>query len=268
MAFSLSDIRPTVRRRIARGSSYAVTAVVLVLAFGYASNNWDALAKQFFNSEVAAKLFPQIFIAVGNTLLYTVVAFVVGTALAVVLALMKTSKGPMRWFAIAFIEVFRGLPALLTIFAAAFVLPMAFQFRWPGGGAWGGVLALVFVTGAYSAEIVRAGIEAVPRCQREAARSLGMSQLTTTFNVILPQAVRIVIPPLTNEFVLLLKDTALLFIAGATITQRELTTFGRDGVSTYTNATPLIVSGLLYLLFTIPLTYLVSLLEKRMAVKK
>ncbi len=164
--------------------------------------------------------------------------------------------------------IFRGLPALLTIFAFAFMLPMAFQFRWPGGAIWGGVLALIFVTGAYSAEIVRAGIEAVPVGQREAARSLGMSGLTTTFNVILPQAIRIVIPPLTNEFVLLLKDTALLFIAGATVFQRELTTFGRDGLTTYANSTPLVVSGVLYLIITIPLTYLVGLLEKRMAVKR
>ncbi|MDR1236912.1 MAG: amino acid ABC transporter permease, partial [Propionibacteriaceae bacterium] len=257
MAFSLSDIRPTVRRRIARGSSYAVTVAVLLLVIGYASSNWEELRKQFFNLDVAAQLFPQILVALANSLIYTIIAFVVGTALAIVLALMKTSKGPLRWFAIAFIEVFRGLPALLTIFAFAYMLPMAFQIRWPGGAIWGGVLALVLVTGAYSAEVVRAGIEAVPKGQREAARSLGMSPLTTTFNVILPQAVRIVIPPLTNEFVLLLKDTALLFIAGATIAQRELTTFGRDGLSTYANATPMVVSGLLYLLLTIPLTYLV-----------
>ncbi|MCL1838581.1 MAG: amino acid ABC transporter permease [Propionibacteriaceae bacterium] len=268
MAFSLSDIRPTLRRRFARGSSYTIAAAVLILLIIYASRNWELLSRNFFNAEVAAKLFPNIFIALGNTLLYTLVAFVFGTLLAILLALLKISKGPLRWFAIVFIEIFRGLPALLTIFIFAFMLTMAFQFRWPGGNMWGGVVALIFVTGAYSAEIVRAGIDAVPKGQREAARSLGMSGLPTTVFVILPQAIRIVIPPLTNEFVLLLKDTALLFIAGATAFQRELTTFGRDGLTTHANSTPLVVAGLLYLLLTIPLTYLVGMLEKRMAVKK
>ncbi|MDR1767211.1 MAG: amino acid ABC transporter permease [Propionibacteriaceae bacterium] len=265
---ALSDIRPTVRRRISRGTSYGVTIVVLALIVAYGSRNWELLSRQFFNGEVFAEVLPNIWVPILNTLLYTVASFVVGTALAIVLALIKTSKGPTRWFAVVFIEVFRGLPAMWTIFAFAYMLSTAFQFRWPGGAIWGGVLALVFVTGAYSAEIVRAGIEAVPKGQREAARSLGMSQLTTTFHVILPQAVRIVIPPLTNEFVMLLKDTALLFIAGATISQRELTTFGRDGLTTYANATPMIVSGLVYLVITVPLTYLVGLLEKKMAVKK
>jgi polar amino acid transport system permease protein len=199
---------------------------------------------------------------------YTTFCFIVGTVLAVVLALLKMSKGPSRWFAVAIIEVFRGLPAMLTIFAFAFMVPMVFQFRWPVGGVFGGLIGLVLVTAAYNAEVVRSGIEAVPKGQREAARSLGMSQMATSLHVILPQGLRIVIPPLTNEFVMLLKDSALLFIAGATIEQRELTTFGRDGLSTYANGTPFIIAGVLYLIVTIPLTYLVGRLEKRMAVKK
>jgi len=97
---------------------------------------------------------------------------------------------------------------------------------------------------------------------------LGMPHLRTTLTVVLPQAFRIVIPPLTNELVTLLKDTSLLFIAGMTVFAKELTTFGKDGSSMYANSTPYVVVAVVYLIITIPLTYLVGRLEKKMAVKK
>ena len=264
----MRDIRPTVRRRISRVSSYLVfAAIVVVLAF---VADWSMIAKVFFNQEVAKEMFPGIFRAAMNTILYTLIAFAVGLLLAIVLALMKLSSGPFKWFAVGFIELFRGLPALLTIFVMAFAVPMAFQAlkALRIEGVHFGLVGLVFVTGAYTAEIIRAGIQAVPKGQHEAARSLGMSQMRTMITVILPQAIRIVIPPLTNEVVMLLKDTSLLFIAGATKLNKELTQFGRDGVSSYFNATPLIVVAIFYLIITIPLTYLVSRLEKKMAVKQ
>ncbi|MDR0416800.1 MAG: amino acid ABC transporter permease, partial [Propionibacteriaceae bacterium] len=208
--FSLSDIRPTVRRRIARTSSFGVAAIIVVVLVAVA--DWPRLSRQFFSPDVLRMIWPKgLLLAMRNTLVYTTVAFVVGTLMAIVLALMKTAKGPARWFAIGFIELFRGLPALLTIFMAAFMVPIAFGVRLPGGTMGAGIVGLILVTAAYNAEVIRSGLEAVSKGQREAARSLGMPQLTTTFNIILPQAVRIVIPPLTNEFVLLLKDTALLF---------------------------------------------------------
>jgi polar amino acid transport system permease protein len=115
------------------------------------------------------------------------------------------------------------------------------------------------------AETIRAGIEGVPKGQAEAARSLGMSAGRTMISIVLPQAFRIIIPPLTNEFVLLIKDTSLLFIAGSTLATKELTTFSRDAVSMTTNGTPLLMAAMLYLLITVPLTRLVAVLERRMA---
>jgi polar amino acid transport system permease protein len=90
-----------------------------------------------------------------------------------------------------------------------------------------------------------------------------MTQAATLRSVVIPQAFRIVIPPLTNELVLLLKDTALLAVLGVTITQKELTKFGRDAGAEGFNGTPLVVAGLLYLAITIPLTRLVAVLERR-----
>ena len=234
------DIRPTVRRRISRLSSYAVfLAFVVLLIFAI---NWENFRKVFFNLDIARELFPGIFRAAFNTIWYTILCFAVGLFFAVVFALMKMSKGPFRYFAIAFIELFRGLPALLTIFIMAFAIPIAFRgLRFPGGTIGAGLIGLIFVTTAYTAEIIRAGIVAVPKGQTEAARSLGMSSLRTTITVVLPQAFRIVIPPLTNEVVLLLKDTSLLYIAGATVLSKELTMFATQANATYFNSTPLTI---------------------------
>lgn len=259
-------VRPTVRRRVSNVSSYVLFfAIIVILAF---VGDWGMIARNFGNLTVAKSLWPGVLRAAFNTILYTAICFIVGTVLAVVFALMKLSSGPFKWFAVGFIELFRGLPALLTILIFAFGLPLAFRFRWPISNVTAGLVALILVTAAYTAEVIRAGIIAVPKGQKEAAQSLGMSQMRTTISVILPQALRIVIPPLTNEMVMLLKDTSLLYIAGATIMTKELTLFAKDGVATNANATPYIVAGIFYLIITIPLTYLVSYLEKRMAVKK
>jgi len=262
----LGDIRPTVRKRIGRVASYLLFAVVvLVLAL---IGNWKDIARNFFRWDVARQLWPDILRAAGNTLWYTAFSFVVGLVFAVIFALLKMGSGPFKWFAIGFIELFRGMPALLTILIMAFAIPIAFKVSFPGGSTGGGLVALILVTAAYGAEIVRAGIEAVPKGQWEAAKSLGMPYLRTVVSVILPQAIRIVIPPLTNELVTLLKDTSLLYIAGMTLAAQELTTFGKFGATMRGNSTPYFVVAGVYLIITIPLTYLVGRLEKSMAVKK
>ena len=134
-----------------------------------------------------------------------------------------------------------------------------------GGPVVLGLIGLVLVASAYMAETIRAGIQAVPKGQTEAARSLGMSPMKTTFWIIVPQGFRIIIPPLTNEFVLLLKDTSLLFVAGSFIWSKELTTFARDASTQNANGTPLIMAAILYLIVTIPLTRFSAWLERRMS---
>ena len=149
----------------------------------------------------------------------------------------------------------------------AFGVPIAFGWSPPGGLIGAGLLALILVAGAYMAETLRAGIQAVPKGQTEAARSLGMSAGRTTVSVVLPQAFRIVIPPLTNEFVLLIKDTALLFVIGvagrpARADHAWPATCITSGPTAGTS-TSLIQAALLYLIITLPLTRLVAWLEKR-----
>ncbi|WP_197219850.1 MULTISPECIES: amino acid ABC transporter permease [Bacteria] len=260
-------LRRTTKNRIYRYTVYAVLLALVVWAA--LSADWARLGTLFFNPQVAIKMFPAIVTtALVNTLWFTVVAFAGGLLLGVLLALMKLSSiGPFRWIATVWIELFRGLPALLTIFGVAFIVPIAVGV--PGKDLGGpvvlGLIGLVLVASAYMAETIRAGIQAVPKGQTEASRSLGMSPLKTTFWIIVPQGFRIIIPPLTNEFVLLLKDTSLLFVAGTFIWSKELTTFARDATTQNTNATPLIMAAILYLIVTIPLTRFTAWLERRMA---
>lgn len=260
-------MRPTMRRRVSRASTYVVTAL-LVLTVALVAD-WGKLGQQFANLDVAASMWPDvILIGVVNTVVYTLVGFVFGSVLAVVVAVLKLAGGPLGWLATGYIELFRGIPMLLTLFIFAYGLPIGLGIKPPGGTLTSGLIGLVVVTSAYTAEIIRSGIQAVPPGQVEAARSLGMSSTQTTFWVTLPQGLRIVIPPLTNEFVMLLKDTSLLAVVGLTAGQKELTNFSRDLLSTHSNPTPLIVAAVCYLVITVPLTYVVGRLEKRLDPKR
>ena len=256
-------MKRSTRTKLNRGVLYLILVaglLGLVLAA-----DWTAIHENFFDLDVARQMWPAVITTgVKNTAVYTVIAFAGGLFLALFLALMKLSPvAPYRWIATSYIELFRGLPALVVIIAFGFAVPIAFNWRPPGGSVGAGVVALVVVSAAYMAETLRAGIQAVPKGQNEAARSLGMGGGHTMVSIVLPQAFRIVIPPLTNEFVLLIKDTSLLFVIGVALADRELTTFSRDGLVEYTNSTPLTVAALLYLIITLPLTRLVARLERR-----
>ena len=262
----MKKLKPRQRVLVYQLMMYGLAAVVMLVVVTQA--DWSKIQKNFFNTEIAADMFPEVITsAVKNTALYTALSFVLGMVLALALALMRLSSlKPFRAFAIGYIELFRGLPALITLLFVGFGLPIAFSgFRIPGGVLGRGSVGLALVAGAYMAETIRAGIEAVPKGQTEAARSLGMSQTRTMFTIILPQAFRIIIPPLTNELVLLIKDTSLFFILGSTPGTKELTKFARDFMNAERNATPLTVVAILYLLITLPLTFLVRRLERSAA---
>lgn len=260
---------PRRRRRLVRGLLYGLFAVGVAAAIIVA--DWGRIQRSFFQVDVARRMLPEVaLIAARNTLVYTVGSFALGLVLALVLALMKMSTiKPYRWVASGYVELFRGLPALITIILFGFALPIAFDgFRLPGGKLVTGSVALGVVAAAYMAETIRAGVLAVPRGQAEAARSLGMSASRAMASIVLPQAFRIIIPPLTNEFVLLIKDTSLLFVLGTTPVTKELTKFARDFMQTTQNATPLTVAAIVYLMITLPLTWLVRRLERRAAVSR
>ncbi|WP_214411093.1 amino acid ABC transporter permease [Sphaerisporangium fuscum] len=258
-----AGLSPRKKQQISRGVQYAVL-IVAVIAIALLTN-WKGLAENFAKGDVAGQSLPDVFtVALKNTIIYTVGGFVFGSILGLILALMRLSSvRPYRWIAIIYIEIFRGLPALL-IFLLILFLPLALPgFEVPGGTYGQGILGLTIVSAAYMAETLRAGLQAVPKGQTEAARSLGMSHSRAMISVVIPQAIRIVIPPTTNQFVSLLKDSSLVLFLGVSGEYVELTKFGNDLASTTSNATPIMVVGLTYLLVTIPLGYLAGRLEKR-----
>ncbi|MFT4081318.1 MAG: amino acid ABC transporter permease [Nocardioides sp.] len=258
----------TVRQRRLARQLVLYVVLIAVLAWVVASVDWTKVQQTFFNVDgLKHNWHDLILTGVKNTIICTAAAFVGGLAFAIVLALMKLSDVAVyRWLATGYIELFRGLPALVTILLVGFGVPIAFGWTPPGGGLGSGAVGLILVAAAYMAETLRAGIQAVPKGQTEAARSLGMSPTKTMVSIVLPQAFRVIIPPLTNELVLLIKDTSLIAVLGSTVNGRELTNVARDmltsGPSSGTS-TSLIMAAFLYLAITLPLTQLVAWLERR-----
>jgi polar amino acid transport system permease protein len=257
---------PRRRARVARGVQYAILVIALVLLALLA--DWGEIKRAFFDVTVATSMFPRVItVALKNTLLYTAVGFAFGLGLGLMLALMKLSSvGPYRWIATLYVEIFRGLPALLVFVAFGFGVPIAFGTVFPIVTTV--MLALGLVGAAYIAETIRAGIQAVPRGQVEAARSLGMSPTWTTFSIVVPQAFRIVLPPLTNELILLTKDSSLIYVLGLTLSEFDLTFYGRDVLNQSKSMTAIVVAGACYLLITVPLSLVVRRLEARQAVAR
>ncbi|MFD9500222.1 amino acid ABC transporter permease [Streptomyces sp. NPDC060035] len=251
------------RTRVIRGVQYAVLAAVLLVVALAA--DWGEIRRAFFDVGVAKAQFPDIITtALVNTVIYTLLGFSFGLTMGLLLALMRLSRvPPYRWLAIAYIEFFRGVPALLVFIALGFGVPLAFQVALNQYVTV--MLALGLVGAAYMAETIRAGIQAVPKGQMEAARSLGMSQGRAMVSIIIPQALRIVLPPLTNELILLTKDSSLVYLLGLSLAQYELAKFGRDALNQNRSLTPILIAGLCYLIITLPLGHLVRRLEARTA---
>ncbi len=254
------------RARLSRGAQYVVGALVVLLVL--LRMDWQQFSEAFFRLDIAGSMFPRV-LAIGlvNTLIYTALAFVFGLFFGLLLAMMKLSPiGPYRWFATGYVELFRGLPALVVLFMVAYGIPNAFSgFSFPGGIYGQVMVGLGLTASAYMCETIRAGIQAVPRGQVEAARTLGMNPSRTMVSIVLPQALRIIIPPLTNEIILLIKDSSLAYVVGVTANQYELTKFSADFLNRKVNPTPLIVGALLYLSITLPLSSLVRRLERTYA---
>ena len=252
------------RTRVSRSIQYGIL-IAAFMAFVLLAD-WNKISSAFLNVNAAANQFPTIItVALKNTVIYTALSFVVGVSGGLLLALMKLSPvGPYRWLATIYIEFFRGVPALLVFIAFGYGIPTAFGIRFDIYVTV--MLALGMVAAAYIAETLRAGLQAVPKGQLEAARSLGMPQWRAMVSIVIPQAFKIVLPPLTNEIILLTKDSSLVYVLGMAVSQYELTKLGRDGITQPgAGLTPLVVAGACYLIITIPLGILARRFESRTA---
>ncbi len=211
------------------------------------------------------------------TIKLLVLAGILSLAWGLVLAVLRQTRtrvmAPVRWLTIAYIDIFRGIPLLMVLLlvsgVSVFGAPISGEIlprglvspTWLGQPSpfWYGIAALTLTYGAYMAEVYRAGIEAVPSGQMEAARSLGMGHGDAMRYVIVPQAVRKVIPPLLNDLIALMKDTSLVAFIGLV----ELTQAGRDIQAETYNGSAIVFGALLYLLLTIPMARVVDILIAR-----
>ena len=208
--------------------------------------------------EILADILRFVLPAVPATLQVTLVSFALALMLGTGLGILRISRRrPWPWVGRAWVDGIRGVPLLVLIFFIYFGLGRLLhlpQFL-------AGVLAIGICYSAFVGETIRAGIQAVPRGQWEAARSLGLSHGRTLRHVILPQATRIVIPPIVNDFIACLKDSSLVSIVGL----RELTRAGREySSSTFLDFQTWLVVGLLYLIMTLALSRLSAVLEARL----
>lgn len=200
-----------------------------------------------------------------NTLLIAGLAIVFGVVAGILLAMpLLSERRLVRLPARLYVDVFRGLPAIVTVSLVGVGLPAA-GIRPFGRDPLGyAVLAIGLISAAYSAEIFRSGIQAVAVGQLHAARSLGMSYLTAMRVVVIPQGVRNVLPALAGQFIIDIKESALVYLLGLGVGQREIYFLAQERQAATYNSSALVAAGLCYLLLTIPLTYAVNLLDRRM----
>lgn len=198
-----------------------------------------------------------------NTLTLAFAGELGGIAIGLVLGVLTLSqRRAVRAPARIYINFFRGTPLIWQLVTGYFLLLFGFGIRLSAFVV--AIIVFALNTGAYAAEVFRAGIQSIERGQMEAARSMGMSYVQAMRYAIVPQAVRRVIPPLMNEFVILIKDTALLIVLGLTAPEYDIFTTAREGQSATFNATFFTVAAIAYLVVTLPLIRLVNAAEKRL----
>ncbi|MDH4108099.1 MAG: amino acid ABC transporter permease [Gammaproteobacteria bacterium] len=216
-----------------------------------------SFAETFLNLDVLRNSFPLLLSGLGVTARLGLVSIAAGLVLGLFVALARIySVQPFRLLARIYIDIFRSVPLLVLLIVVYYALPFVGLRLSPFMSA---ACALTLVSGAYAAEIFRAGIEAIPRGQFEASQALGLSYRHMMTDVILPQAIRIVIPPLTNNCINVIKDTALASV----VAMPDLLKQATQAQALEANPTPLIVAALMYVAILWPLVLLVGRLERR-----
>ena len=224
---------------------------------------WNRVKTTYFDLDAARRVFPELRDAFWLNIRLFVVAEIFILAVALLVAIIRVvpspAMAPLKLLAVVYTDVFRGTPTLLVIFLVGFGLRALGLQGVPQSLFWLGVIALTLSYGAYVAEVIRAGIASVHPSQWAAARSLGLSYGKTLRHVILPQALRRVMPPLLNDFVSLQKDTALV----ATVGLVEILRAAQINSSRDFNFTPYVVAACFFIVMTLPLARLADWLALR-----
>ena len=250
-----------------RGILIAVVSTVVVFAvLGYlivSSPGWPRVQQSFFDPETFDESWPRVtgafWVNVQLFLTAEVLVLGFGLVLAVLRSLPGAALAPFRILATAYVDLFRALPGILVVSMLGFGIPALRIEGVPNDEFFWALVALTLLYSAYVSEVYRAGIDSVHPSQAAAARSLGLSQLQAMRFVVLPQAVRRVVPPLLNDFIGLQKDTALVSVLGVVDVFRA----AQIRQSATFNNTPYVITAVIFILLTIPLARLVDWLVRR-----
>lgn len=256
--------RTRTRRSFAvAAASTAVTALALYELI-VSSPGWQRTRETFFSAHYARLAFPKVMQGLWLNLRLLAVCGAVVLVAGLLIAMLRTLRGPVffpvRALATAYVDFFRGLPLLICILLSVFGIPALRLTGVTNNPVLLGGFALCLTYTAYVAEVFRAGIESVHPSQRAAARSLGLSSAQTMRYVVLPQAVRRVVPPLLNDLVSLQKDTGLVSIGGAV----DAVYAAQIIASRSFNYTPYVVAGLIFVAITVPMTRFTDWVAARM----
>ena len=242
------------RRSILVAALSTIFVVVAIVIFVPMTPGWEKVQKSFFNGVVLSKTFPKLLNAFTVNIMIFAWSAPAIAVLGLMIALARDAKSPalfpLRIFGAAFTDIFRGVPVILTVYLIGFGIPgLGLPRPWNSPFIWGS-LALILTYSAYVAEIFRSGIDSVHPSQRSAALSLGLSERQVMRDVILPQAIRNVVPSQMNMLIALQKDVSLLSFIG------PVEIFRQAGVykSLFANFTPYVGAAIIFLIVTIPAT--------------
>jgi polar amino acid transport system permease protein len=257
--------RRTARRNALVGMASLLGFVVVIVVLVSRTPGWPVVQETFFNADQFAESLPGLLEAFMLNVKIFLIAEPIILVLSLAIALTRTLRAPiflpLRVLATVYVDVFRGVPTILVIFLLGFGVPALRLQGVPTDPVFWGTAALVLSYSAYVAEVFRAGIGSVHPSQRMAARSLGLSVGQTNRYVVLPQAVRNVVPPLLNDFISLQKDTALVAVLGPIEVLRQAQI---DASSTF-NYTPYVAAAMIFIALTIPMTRFADWVQLRMA---
>ncbi len=224
------------------------------------------LIRTFFDVSEMLHVFPTL-ITVGlrNTLVLAVFAMLFAVIAGLLLSLLLVSRSlAIRAPAFAYVDIFRGLPAILTIYLVGQGLPIAGIAPFGRSPYPYAIVAIGMIQAAYLGEIFRSGIQSLDRSQMLAARSVGMTHRQAMWLIIIPQAIRNVLPATMNQFIIIVKETSLVYLLGLFTMQRELFSIAQDHAANTGNLSALVAAGIIYCMITVPLTHLVNHVDKRL----
>jgi amine acid ABC transporter, permease protein, 3-TM region, His/Glu/Gln/Arg/opine family len=250
------------RRKERRGLAIAAASTVVVvgglLALVLTSPGWPVVRETFFSWEVFKESFPEVLEGFWLDIKIFMIVEAIVLVIGLVVALIRISRGPalfpLRMLGTVYVDLFRGIPTILLVYLVGFGVPALALSGLPTDPVVLGGIALALSSGAYVAEVYRAGIRSIHRGQRDAALAVGLTEAQAVRHVILPQAVRRVAPPLLNDFVSLQKEVALISILGP----QEAFRIAQIDQGKNFNFTPLLAAALLYLAVTVPLARIVD----------